>query len=682
MNSPGFSADLTSFDLLDLVQVIHLDRRDLCLMVRAGQQSLGVLRFRQGELLWAEFGETTGEAAFLALATQQYGNLEQLPWMDTGERNVYQPLSRLIMQAVAYRDQQGRPEADDDWSNEGWGQPPAAFEPGPLAGRVGNGNQQYPGGTPFASVAVAETELEMPDWMRQVYPSVEEIAAQPTGIMPLAPVSAVPEQPPAAPPSRLLAGTHTPPPLPALPTDEPPAAPTGTPSLLNGKRSLPGLFRGIPRNNATVNQAIPEDPPTIPLPSVPGSLLEYAPRRDQPAVPPVEEQGTKPLSGAEQEPAAEEETLAGGATSILTALASAGSLATSASAASAPASEGASVPAPALPGEPVEGVPARASGAAPAPLVAGPPPATSGAGEVKPSSLSLLEQLAYGGARHAQAAEGAAPTAGVNGAAAPISGAPFHGATPVNNAIPAALGASALNGAAPAAPGAPALNGITQAPPGAVLNGVTQAPPGTPLHGGPSGVPGAASPLPPGEPTPAASERTISSAIAGPANGKRSALSKPAAGTAGGAAPGADVSGGALVWPLSAEVTQKLQEVLEGFALQVGPAFLATAMLRADGTVVAQHMANKRVEHDLSSAAYHLAHVMQSSLRALLMGGWGDLDETLISGSTHTVVLRRLGLVEKGLFHMAVLERSGNHGLCRVLMRNTEPVLLQALAPR
>lgn len=116
--------------------------------------------------------------------------------------------------------------------------------------------------------------------------------------------------------------------------------------------------------------------------------------------------------------------------------------------------------------------------------------------------------------------------------------------------------------------------------------------------------------------------------------------------------------------------------------MQVGPAFLATAILRADGTLVAQHVANKRIEQDLSSPAYHLAHVMQSSLRALLMGGWGDLDETLITGSTHTVVLRRLGWAEKGLFHMAVLERSGNHGLCRVLMRNTEPILLQLLTPQ
>src|SRR5690348_7170367 len=122
MNTPGFSADLSSFDLLDLVQVINIDRRDLCLVIRGGSQLLGVLRFKHGELLWAEFGEVLGEAAFLALAAQQHGLLEQLPWTGEDERNVYQPLSRLIMQAVAHRDrdQQSRLPQGAASQSEGW----------------------------------------------------------------------------------------------------------------------------------------------------------------------------------------------------------------------------------------------------------------------------------------------------------------------------------------------------------------------------------------------------------------------------------------------------------------------------------------------------------------------------------------------------------------------------------
>jgi predicted regulator of Ras-like GTPase activity (Roadblock/LC7/MglB family) len=131
--------------------------------------------------------------------------------------------------------------------------------------------------------------------------------------------------------------------------------------------------------------------------------------------------------------------------------------------------------------------------------------------------------------------------------------------------------------------------------------------------------------------------------------------------------------------PESSADIKELRQVLEAFVDQVGPACIATALVRTDGSLVADHTAQRTQEQELYSPAYHLAHVMQSSLRALLMGGWGDLEETMITGSTHLVVLRRLGRPEKGVFHVAVLERSGNPGLCRVRMRGSESALLQAL---
>src|SRR5579885_3608087 len=79
-------------------------QRDLSLVVRAGSQVLGTLRFAQGELLWAEFGALRGEEAFMALAAQHSGSIEELTWEGQGERNVSQPLARLVMQAVEYRD--------------------------------------------------------------------------------------------------------------------------------------------------------------------------------------------------------------------------------------------------------------------------------------------------------------------------------------------------------------------------------------------------------------------------------------------------------------------------------------------------------------------------------------------------------------------------------------------------
>jgi predicted regulator of Ras-like GTPase activity (Roadblock/LC7/MglB family) len=122
-----------------------------------------------------------------------------------------------------------------------------------------------------------------------------------------------------------------------------------------------------------------------------------------------------------------------------------------------------------------------------------------------------------------------------------------------------------------------------------------------------------------------------------------------------------------------------LRQVLHTFAEQVGAACIATALIRADGALLAEYHAQRGQDQDLGSPAYHMANVMQSSLRTLLMGGWGDLEDTIITGNTHSVVLRRLGRAEKGVFHVAVLERSGNPGLCRVRMRNNEAALLQRL---
>jgi predicted regulator of Ras-like GTPase activity (Roadblock/LC7/MglB family) len=124
---------------------------------------------------------------------------------------------------------------------------------------------------------------------------------------------------------------------------------------------------------------------------------------------------------------------------------------------------------------------------------------------------------------------------------------------------------------------------------------------------------------------------------------------------------------------------RQLEQALEAFAEQVGASCIATAVIRSDGKLLAEYKVRRGQDQDLASPAYHMANVMQSSLRTLLMGGWGDLEDTFITGSTHSVMLRRLGRPEKGLFHIAVLERSGNPGLCRVRMRNSEAALLQTL---
>jgi DNA-binding response OmpR family regulator/predicted regulator of Ras-like GTPase activity (Roadblock/LC7/MglB family) len=103
LQQTGFSADLDSFDLLDIIQMITISRRSMALLVNTGLEERGLLRFQNGELIWAEYGTLRGEEAFFALAAHKNGSVVQQPWNGGGTTNVTQPLSRLIFQALQYR---------------------------------------------------------------------------------------------------------------------------------------------------------------------------------------------------------------------------------------------------------------------------------------------------------------------------------------------------------------------------------------------------------------------------------------------------------------------------------------------------------------------------------------------------------------------------------------------------
>ncbi len=103
LNQTGFSASLDSFDLLDVIQIITMSRKSIALVVSIGVEEEGVLRFQNGELIWAEYGVLRGEEAFFALAAHKNGTVVHRPWNDQITPNVTQPLSRLIFQALQYR---------------------------------------------------------------------------------------------------------------------------------------------------------------------------------------------------------------------------------------------------------------------------------------------------------------------------------------------------------------------------------------------------------------------------------------------------------------------------------------------------------------------------------------------------------------------------------------------------
>lgn len=99
----GFSANLDSFDLLDVIQIVSSSRKNIALLVSTGLEERGMLCFQQGNMVWAEYGTLRGEEAFFALAAHKNGTVIHQPWNQRVTPNVTQPLSRLILQAFQYR---------------------------------------------------------------------------------------------------------------------------------------------------------------------------------------------------------------------------------------------------------------------------------------------------------------------------------------------------------------------------------------------------------------------------------------------------------------------------------------------------------------------------------------------------------------------------------------------------
>lgn len=99
----GFTASLDSFDLLDVIQIINMSRKNITLLINTGLEEHGTLGFQNGELIWAEYGVLRGEEAFFALAAHKNGTVTQQFLNEQVLANVTQPLSRLIFQALQYR---------------------------------------------------------------------------------------------------------------------------------------------------------------------------------------------------------------------------------------------------------------------------------------------------------------------------------------------------------------------------------------------------------------------------------------------------------------------------------------------------------------------------------------------------------------------------------------------------
>jgi CheY-like chemotaxis protein len=93
----------TSYDLIEITQVISLSRRDVAVQAQVGGQ-LGMLVFERGELISAVFGMLRGEQAFFAMCATPAQLATPAPAPERVERNVTQPVSALIFDALLKRD--------------------------------------------------------------------------------------------------------------------------------------------------------------------------------------------------------------------------------------------------------------------------------------------------------------------------------------------------------------------------------------------------------------------------------------------------------------------------------------------------------------------------------------------------------------------------------------------------
>jgi CheY-like chemotaxis protein len=93
----------TSYDLIEITQVISLSRRDVAVQAQMNDQ-MGMLVFERGELISASYGALRGEQAFFALCATPAQLATPVPMPERFERNVTQPVSALIFDALLKRD--------------------------------------------------------------------------------------------------------------------------------------------------------------------------------------------------------------------------------------------------------------------------------------------------------------------------------------------------------------------------------------------------------------------------------------------------------------------------------------------------------------------------------------------------------------------------------------------------
>lgn len=128
--------------------------------------------------------------------------------------------------------------------------------------------------------------------------------------------------------------------------------------------------------------------------------------------------------------------------------------------------------------------------------------------------------------------------------------------------------------------------------------------------------------------------------------------------------------------PLAAAQVSRARAILERLAESLPP-MSGAVLLRPDGAVVAQRWVG--ASNAMSGPLAHLAASGQAAVRALLLSGWGDLEELTITSQDRCLLMRRVGRGDRAALAVLVLPRNVNLVACRDLLVGFEPELSEAL---
>lgn len=128
--------------------------------------------------------------------------------------------------------------------------------------------------------------------------------------------------------------------------------------------------------------------------------------------------------------------------------------------------------------------------------------------------------------------------------------------------------------------------------------------------------------------------------------------------------------------PLSPAQMGAARSVLDLVAAKL-PEPALVALVRPDGTTVAQRSVG--VNDASSGTLSHLASCAQAALRALLLGGWGELEDVQVTSQDQLLLLRRLGRTDRAAILILVMPRATNSAACQSLLREHELTLVDAL---